>query len=954
MTMFSLTGFRGLPSLFYYIAPAWWYVWLIIQLYLLYPFLLRWLDRSGPVLFFAGTLAITIASRAFGMLFWARLHIHLYMWMTGLFALTRLAEFTAGMVVARSVIAARQAGRREPGLWPATGLSVAIYVAGLACSLTLTGSLLSNLLVSLGLSGLFYCAWRAMRDHAPGLAAVIASAGVSSYAIYLVHHPLLIWTGVFLPGNRPLHLCAAVLAIAVSVPLARSIERATNAVADRGSAWLATHSDALSVAAGGVTFILLIAVEPLLGPRGGRAVSYLIAWSTGVALWLEWLRRSGTARDRAPEPDVCAAIRRIGLASGLLGLFIMPPGTGYLAAIAGLIIGVIATVTHGSGASPHRLWTAWSTGTVITLLIAAGAEWSLRIVAPREIGGWGERPALMIHPTRAFALIPNRTTHLRYNDYDYVIRTNGLGLASPEIPAARPTANTLRVLTTGDAFTMPEGVNYEQSFPALLDSALAQCLAPRPVQVINAGVTGYGPREEEPQFDELGAIFHPDIVVHEFYVNDWSDIMVGAQERREGIGLAKRHVTRGALFDRSDLVANARLLYERVVSGLTGRISNTQRYKLLLDYYRTGPNPLYDTLNTGPDGAVHRPLSGRGASGRGNAHHLLHPGRGHGAPARPDRVPAAVRHPADRLGGLRPSAASLGARAHHGFAGRATGRPDRPAAGLSPAAGVFPEPVALDSGGTSGGGGSHHRGARAAGTDSAGVHVVSAIVGSANFLRAILLATVCVCAVIDVHRHRAAGTAPVLAKGALAVWSGVVIGFTVFLWADHIRFPFLLDLMEGTILQHVGRAAHGLAVYPQPTPDFVPLAYNPLYYYLCAPVTWVLGLDLPAVRLVAIAGMVGSGAIIYLTDPEVDGISMVGADRPGAVRDGIPRDGRISRHRTFGFLAALRGAAWHVPDRSGAGARRPHRRRCSARPELLVQTARRAVRAGRRRVPDLP
>jgi hypothetical protein len=145
------------------------------------------------------------------------------------------------------------------------------------------------------------------------------------------------------------------------------------------------------------------------------------------------------------------------------------------------------------------------------------------------------------------------------------------------------------------------------------------------------------------------------------------------------------------------------------------------------------------------------------------------------------------------------------------------------------------------------------------------VRVVSAIGGSANLLRAILLATVCTCAVIDVHRHRRAGTAPALAKGALAVWSGVVIVFTVLLWADHLRFPFLLDLMEGTILQHVGRAAHGLAVYPQPTPDFVPLAYNPLYYYLCAPVTWVLGLDLPTLRLVSIAGMAGSGAIVYLT-----------------------------------------------------------------------------------------
>ena len=71
--------------------------------------------------------------------------------------------------------------------------------------------------------------------------------------------------------------------------------------------------------------------------------------------------------------------------------------------------------------------------------------------------------------------------------------------------------------------------------------------------------------------------------------------------------------------------------------------------------------------------------------------------------------------------------------------------------------------------------------------------------------------------------------------------------------------------MEGTILQHVARAAHGLPVYPAPAPGYVALAYNPLYYYLCAPVTWVLGLNLPALRLVAIAGMAGSGAVIYAT-----------------------------------------------------------------------------------------
>jgi peptidoglycan/LPS O-acetylase OafA/YrhL len=598
MTMFSLSGFRGVPPLFYYIVPAWWYVWLIIQLYILYPFLLRWLERSGPVLFFAGTLAITVAARAFGILFWAPLHLHLYMWMNGLVALTRLAEFTAGMVVARGLIAARQAGRPEPGATRVTAAAAVVYVAGLACSITLAGSLVANLLVTLGLSGLFYGAWRALRAYLPAPARAITSLGVSSYAVYLLHQPLVIWTGVFLHDRVALHLAAATFALAISIPVAGAIERATNAIVDNGAAWLIARSNALSMTAGAFVFVLLVAAEPLTGPAGGRVVSYLVACGTAVVLWLEWLRYASASRQGVPAESLwCAIARRIGLASGFLGLFVLAPGSGYLAATAGLVIGVVATATNRLATPDRPLWTAWAAGVAVTLIIAGGAEKVLRVVAPREIGGWGERPALMVHPTRAFSLIPNRVTHLRYNDYDYVVRTNALGLASPEIPVARPTPNTLRVLTTGDAFTMPEGLNYEQSFPALLDSALAQCLGPRQVQVINAGVTGYGPREEEPQFDELGAMFHPDIVVHEFFVNDWSDIMVGAEERRQGIGLTKGRLTRGALLDRSDLVANARLLYERIVSALTGRISSTQRYKLLLDYYRTGPNPLYDTLN---------------------------------------------------------------------------------------------------------------------------------------------------------------------------------------------------------------------------------------------------------------------------------------------------------------------------------------------------------------------
>jgi hypothetical protein len=90
------------------------------------------------------------------------------------------------------------------------------------------------------------------------------------------------------------------------------------------------------------------------------------------------------------------------------------------------------------------------------------------------------------------------------------------------------------------------------------------------------------------------------------------------------------------------------------------------------------------------------------------------------------------------------------------------------------------------------------------------------------------------------------------------------IGFVIYLWFNHIQFPLNLDLMEGTILQEFQRAASLQAVYPEPTPGYVPLAYNPLYYFLAVPFSWIFGVNLFTLRFAAILGMVGSGVILYL------------------------------------------------------------------------------------------
>jgi hypothetical protein len=204
------------------------------------------------------------------------------------------------------------------------------------------------------------------------------------------------------------------------------------------------------------------------------------------------------------------------ICASLFQLFLFPVRSGFVTLALGFLMGAAMIVAYWF-VRPRAL--AWMTGAAAALFLMVILELGLAHYVPLEAGRWGELPALQVHPTRVFALKPNQVTRLKYNNYDYIMKTNSLGLASPEISIERPTIDTLRVMVVGDAFSMPEGMEYEYSYPALLEKQLAESWKPRKVQVINAGVTGYGPVEEYTQLRELAPLFKPDIVICEFFIN---------------------------------------------------------------------------------------------------------------------------------------------------------------------------------------------------------------------------------------------------------------------------------------------------------------------------------------------------------------------------------------------------------------------------------------------------
>ncbi len=106
-----------------------------------------------------------------------------------------------------------------------------------------------------------------------------------------------------------------------------------------------------------------------------------------------------------------------------------------------------------------------------------------------------------------------------------------------------------------------------------------------------------------------------------------------------------------------------------------------------------------------------------------------------------------------------------------------------------------------------------------------------------------------------------------LAHQIPALFAGYALAhvlFIIFLWLNHAAFPLNLEAMELTVLEHLKRVMSGMPLYPDPTPDFVALAYNPLYYFLAVPFAWIFGSNLFTLRLVAILGMLGAGSVIFL------------------------------------------------------------------------------------------
>ncbi|MBI5056261.1 MAG: glycosyltransferase family 39 protein [Nitrospirae bacterium] len=79
-----------------------------------------------------------------------------------------------------------------------------------------------------------------------------------------------------------------------------------------------------------------------------------------------------------------------------------------------------------------------------------------------------------------------------------------------------------------------------------------------------------------------------------------------------------------------------------------------------------------------------------------------------------------------------------------------------------------------------------------------------------------------------------------------------------------IRYPFELIWLEGAYVDHVNRILSGYKYYVKPSIEFVPSIYTPLFFYLSALLSRIIGIGFLPLRLISFTSSLGSFLIIYL------------------------------------------------------------------------------------------
>ena len=101
-------------------------------------------------------------------------------------------------------------------------------------------------------------------------------------------------------------------------------------------------------------------------------------------------------------------------------------------------------------------------------------------------------------------------------------------------------------------------------------------------------------------------------------------------------------------------------------------------------------------------------------------------------------------------------------------------------------------------------------------------------------------------------------------QALVVLLSAFFVALFVYAAARRLHYPYDLEWVESGVLVSVARIAHGQPLYAKPTLDYVPFLYAPLYFYVCAAVTKLTGVNFAALRLVSAVSALATQVLLML------------------------------------------------------------------------------------------
>lgn len=165
------------------------------------------------------------------------------------------------------------------------------------------------------------------------------------------------------------------------------------------------------------------------------------------------------------------------------------------------------------------------------LLAVIAVEVGFRVAGPNVPLDLTMARFQVYHPVYGFFHAPGASGWLRTREFTAYVKFNSRGLRGPEVALPKP-AGTYRMLVMGDSVVEAAQVNAEQTMVSLLQDRVRQRAGGRQVEIINAGVAGFGQGQELLFLQrELGA-YQPDAIVLVVTIaNDLADNSVAVAKR---------------------------------------------------------------------------------------------------------------------------------------------------------------------------------------------------------------------------------------------------------------------------------------------------------------------------------------------------------------------------------------------------------------------------------------